>query len=106
MQVGRAEKPQATIALKEPVAMQEKKGASKTRGALEASAISSPPSVPTVLTLLHLAAYVVVGGASGPHVTAAIAAGATVVSAEMAGEHQNTDTPSPAHNPAMFPYPG
>src|SRR5579885_1668325 len=97
---------QATTVTGEPAETQAQMGALKTRGVQEAPAASSSPCVPTVLRLLHLAAYVVVGGAYDPRVTAAIAAGATVVSAEMAGEHQNIDTPSPAHNPATSPYPG
>jgi len=85
--------------------MQAKKSDLKTRGVLEAPVASLPPYVSTVLVSSHPAAYVVVGGAYGPLVTAAIAAGATVVLAEMAGEHQNTDTPSPVHIPTMSPYP-
>ena len=105
MQVEWAERRQATTASEEPAARQEKQRDLKTTGASVAPAAFSSPFCPMVLTLLHLAAYVVVGGAYDPRATAASAAGATVVSAETVEEHQNTDIPFPAHIPAMSPCP-
>lgn len=109
MQAGGAEETRATIEMEEPAALLVATRAGKSD--LKMTEAREVPQdfwaffAPTVLTLSHLAAYVVVGGAYDPRVIAAIVAGATAAMAEMAVEHQNTDTPSLVHTPATSPYP-